>query len=100
MSVTWYKKLYVGQGMKKCAKRVRRQLDRGIIKKHCYVITLASNGVDCLDIIPSVFLRQKTLMNRLPMVVGLASSKDEAVDLVRMIAVDCLIATGDADIRG
>lgn len=99
MQVMWYKRLYVGEGMRGSERRVRRQLEKGLVKKPYYLITLASNGVDCLDIVHSFFLKQRVLRERLPMVVGVAETKQEALDIVRIIAVDCFVATGGADIR-
>lgn len=96
---SWYSSLYVGKLMKKEEKRVRRQLDAGKPSTRCFVITLAANGSDYLDILSTDYLAQKALLERLPMIVGLAGTKQEALELVMQILQDCLRDSHEADIR-
>ena len=97
--LSFYKPLYTDVSLADRADRICRMLARGKTDTGCYVITLASNGTDHLDIISSLFLKQSLLRESLPMVVGVASSKKEALGLVQKITDDCLRETGGTDIR-
>lgn len=97
--LTWYEPLYLDGHLRKREKSLRKRLNEGRVDVGHYLITLSSNPADNLDIISTSFLVQPALYDRLPMVVGLASSKKEAMRLVLRITDDCLSATGGADLR-
>ena len=96
----WSEALYVDPHLKSREERIRSRLDDGKTDLGHYLITLASNGSDQLDVIASGYLTQKRLLERLPLIVGIASSKKEALRLVVRIAEEGMAETGDADIRG
>ncbi|WP_274940700.1 hypothetical protein [Chordicoccus furentiruminis] len=95
----WADTLYLGESVRKEAGAIRHRLDMDRPDRGHIVITLASNGTDMLDLVPTVFLRQPALRLHLPVIVGLASSKEEAVGLVERMIGDSLRARGDADLR-
>ncbi len=97
--LSWYEPLYIGDSTGRYAGRIRKRLDAGRTDVGHYLITLASNGTDELDIIPSGLLTQSFLRERLPMIVGVASGRKEALRLVTAIAGDCVRQTGDVRIR-
>ena len=96
----WYEPLYVDDNLKNRKLSIKKRLDSGKVDLGHYLVTLASNGSDQLDVISTSYLSQKALYERLPMVVGLASTKKEAMKLVVSIADDCIRGSGGADIRG
>ncbi|MDO4619561.1 MAG: hypothetical protein Q4B09_02965 [Lachnospiraceae bacterium] len=96
---TWYDPLYTGESIQKEEKKIRRRINRGKPQVGYYVLTLASNGTDLLDLVPVHWLRQKECSSRLPAIVGLAGTKKEAVDLVIRMTEDCMRERGDADLR-
>ena len=97
--LSWYEPLYIGGSTGRYARKIRRRLDSGKTDVGHYLITIASNGTDELDIVQSGLLSQTILRSRLPMIVGLASGRKEALDLAAVIAEDCLRETGDVRIR-
>ncbi len=95
----WSEHLYVGDQVKRYADRVRKRLNKGKSDVGHYLITLAENDRDQLDIINTMFLMTDRSRDRLPLVLGIASTRGEALDLVRQMTEDCLNDTGTADLR-
>ncbi len=94
----WYPKLYIGSGAQPNAGKIIRKLKKNTIQPGIYVITLAANGHDMLDILPSVMLQQAKVRDQLPMVVGVAKGRKEALELARQIVQDTFDATGGCDV--
>ena len=76
-------RLYIGKSAERYEKRIRARLDAG----------------DMLDIIGTGFLVQPSLARHLPMIVGIARTKKEAIDMVVQMVDDCLRSRGDCDLR-
>ena len=70
--LTWYKKLYVGDTAKKKKDKIIQKVNRRKPQLEVYLITLASNPENLLEIISTNQLMQKTIYRRCPMIVGLA----------------------------
>ena len=81
----WYKNLYVGNTAKKKEKTLRRKISCGIGTFNVFVITLAVNEQNHLEIYPAAQLLQKTLRRRCPLIVGIAVGYEEAVEIVEQI---------------
>ena len=79
----WYSKLYIGDRAKPKAEKIIRKLKRNAGQIDIYLITLAANGQDMLDIIHSAYLKLPAVRRNLPMIVGIAKGYDEAVDIVQ-----------------
>lgn len=92
----FYKYLYIGDTVKNPAKAKRR------LKLHIgqllYVISL-SGGEDQLEIYHSAYLKQRYYRHHPPVIIGIASSHEEAVELVIQITKECLLATGECDLK-
>lgn len=92
----FYKYLYIGDTVKNPAKAKRR------LKLHIgqllYVITI-SQGQDQLEIYHSAYLKQRYYRHHPPVIIGIASSRQEAVELVIRITRECLLATGECDLK-
>lgn len=95
----WYEQLYVGDNAKNRINYYIRRISNGKPVKDIYLVTLASNGVDQLDIIKSNYVLQPIMKKMCPMIVGIAKGYDEARALVVSMAMDSIKTTGDADIR-
>ena len=68
----WYKDLYVGESIVHKTKKVKWKIMHNAGQIGIYVITLASNTQNLLDIIPSYELMQKGYPKKDMVVVGLA----------------------------
>ena len=80
-------------------RRIQRALDKGKTADPAYLITLSSNENNQLDIISTLYLRQDSVTGRLPLVVGVARDKKDAVGMVRDILEETIRATGLPDMR-
>ena len=95
--LTWYNRLYIGNNAKKRADRAIRRLNEKMVRG-IYLITLASNEKNQLDILSAYNLIQPVVYRRCPMVIGIAWGYDEAVELVIHITNESLEKTGKADL--
>lgn len=97
--LNWYNRLYVGDNAKKKIEKYRKSLNRGKLVPGVYLITLAANEVDQLDIISSHYLIQNAVYRRCPMIVGVASGYKEALSLVIRMTEETFSRTGTANIK-
>lgn len=95
----WYKKLYIGDNAKKKARTTIKKLKQGKLVLSAYVITLASNEKNLLDLFPAAQLKQKVSRNLCPMIVGLADDYEEALQLVQQIIEETYQRQGNTDVR-
>ena len=95
----WYEHLYVGEGAKKRIRSYIRRISNGKPVMDIYLVTIASNEANQLDIIKSHFLLQPIVMKMCPMIVGIAKGYEEAQELVVSMVEDTMKATGGTDIR-
>lgn len=94
----WHKHYYKGAGVKNTT-RIRFRLNQGKPVPGIYLITLSENPHNLLEILPSLTLIQKTAVQLCPEIVGIASSKDEAFDLVTSMIQNVYDETGDFKIK-
>lgn len=95
----WYGNLYVGGSIahhkiEKIKWKIRH--NAGLV--NIYVITLASNPKNLLDIIPSQELMQKAYPKKKLYVIGLACGYEASLELVRQIVDEVYQNTGTFDI--
>ena len=95
----YFSHLYIGKKAAGMEKKIRRSVERGKDIPGIRLITLASNGVDQLDIIPLFCLKQKQVRERLPVIAGFAGSREEALEVVRRMIGDAVRDTGCCDLR-
>ena len=95
----WYSNLYIGDNAKKQAKNIIRKINTGAGQLDIYIITLAHNPENHLEIIASSSLLQKTVRQMCPMIVGIAKSREEALSLVTKITAEVYEKTNSANIR-
>ena len=94
----FHKHLYIGKTIKN-PKTVKMKLRINAGLLGIFIITLA-DGTDQLEIYHAAFLKQK-LHRKLwpPYVIGIASSKEEAMEMVTQITGECYNATGTARLK-
>ena len=89
----WMKGFYIGEGVKN-PRRTKQRIDSGKITPGIYLVTLSDNPNHLMEIIPALMLLQKPFQSLCPPVIGMASDKDEAMELVRRITEEVYQATG------
>ena len=97
--LTWYSRLYIGNNAKRNVNQVIRRLNARKIVSGIYLVTLASNEKNQLDIIRAYHLVQPVVYRMCPMGVGIASGYEEAVELGIQITKESVEKTGKADLR-
>ncbi len=92
----FYKYLYIGDTVTN-PQKVKRKLKRhaGV---QVYVITIASSR-DQLEIYHSAYLKQKYYRYHPPVIVGIASNYEEAVEIIIKITREALEATGNCNLK-
>lgn len=90
----WYEDLYVGESIIHKTNKIKWKIRHNAGQIDIYVITLASNKQNLLDIIPAQELLQKAYPKSTLSVVGLAKGYQEAVDVTVSIITEVYEQTG------
>lgn len=92
----FYKYLYIGDTVTN-PQKVKRKLKRhaGV---QAYVIAIASSQ-DQLEIYHSAYLKQRYYRYHPPVIVGIASNYEEAVEIIMKITRESLEATGNCNLK-
>lgn len=91
------RKLYLDEYTNKYRARIMKKLRAGKLCMGIYVICLSSSERDLLDIIPSYMMFNPSVKNKL--VIGIASSKEDAYDLCIHIVEDVYAKTSGYDLK-
>ncbi len=83
--MTWHDDLYVGESIIHKTDKIKWKICHNAGQLNIYVITLASNEKNLLDIIPARELLQKGYPKQNLYIVGLAKGYDEAVEVAASI---------------
>ena len=94
----WYKNLYLGNTVKGQEKKLRRKLEKGN-RRGIWLVTIASNEENNLDLIPAELLLQKSLRVQCPMIVGMGFTRIEAMGILLEIVQEVYRETQDMNIR-
>lgn len=95
----YYRYLYLGSGLEKKKEKVIRKLEKGKFQLDLYVITLAENVKNHLEIYSSNLFLQPDFPYEDFFVVGIARGYEDAVELVEEITKEVYNETEGADIR-
>ena len=100
--VVWSDKLRYGGRMREgfLSKRIRKRLSKGKAVIGVYLVALTSNRDNLIDIIDVKELIFPYYKRQRIDVIGMAYSKDAALELTRDIIQDMYLETGGFDIRG
>jgi len=98
--VTYSERLYTnGEISQRKLNRIKRNIRQGRGRFNLYLISLSNNKYDQLDIIHNSMFKQKLYRKFDIRVVGLASSLEEAKELVLNILNDTIEETGTVDMK-
>ena len=82
----WYKQLYIGDNAKKKKKEWIRKINMGAGVVDVYLITLAVNPENQLEIFSANELKQKARRRNCPLIIGLCKGYEEALEMtVRLV---------------
>lgn len=95
----WSKNLYYGEQAKKKATRIRWRVEHRRPQYEVYLITLAQNPENQLEITEANQLLQKTVYRRCSEIIGIACGYGEALELVRQLAETTYRKQKNGDIR-
>lgn len=95
----WSQHLYIGEKAQKHQGALIREIEEGSLKSRAYILTLPLNEANQLELVPAKDLFWKTAAGRTPLIVGVASDKQEAMVLFEQIVNESLKTRGDADIK-
>ncbi len=95
----WYDALYTGESCRDQKDAIIEEVSSGVYRRNLYLITLAANGRDLLDIRKAAALSREGLSSMLPMIVGIATGREEAGQVARAVIEDCYRQTKDVDVR-
>lgn len=94
----WYENLYAGESIQDRLEKVKWKIRHNAGQTDIYVIAIASNPKNLLDIIPSRELLQKGYPKKDLYIIGLAHGIDEAHEVVKQIIDEVYQTTGGFDI--
>ena len=95
----WYEDLYVGESIVHKKSIIKRKMLHNAGQIDIFVISLASNPANLLDIIPAKELLQKAYPKKDMYVIGLAKGYEEAVNLTASIINEVYQKTGAFGLR-
>lgn len=95
----WYEDLYVGYSLLDKKRQIMRKIKNGKPMFNKYVITLPKNDYDTLEIYPADVMIQKWYKDSDIVVIGIAEGKEEAMDIMVLIIMDCLNQTGGVKVK-
>ena len=90
----WYDDLYVGESIRHKVNNIKWKIEHNAGQINMYVIALASNPQNLLDIIPAQELMQKGYPKQDIYVIGLACGMKEAQLVVKQIIDEVYRETG------
>ncbi len=98
--LNWHKLIYLGEDVKDEYEKIRAELDKGSYLRGVYMITLAENPIEQLDILNSLIYAANSERYSNVTVVGLAKGYEQAKELVARMAEDVYSKSGAVGIRG
>jgi hypothetical protein len=94
----WYKHLYVGDSIAAKEDKIKWKIKHNAGMPTIYIIAIASNPKNLLDLIPSRELLQRGYPKRNLLIVGLADGYQEAVQVAQTIIQDTYQTNGNVDV--
>ena len=98
--LTWYKNLYIGENAKKDHRKLIWKVNYKRKQSNVYLITIASNEKNVLDIIEARQLAQDIVRRNCPMIFGIALGYDDALQLVQKIIEETYQKQKNTDVCG
>lgn len=97
--IKWHERLYLDKSLQADAKEQMRRFDAGEGKRSLYLFTLAKNPAEQLDLYCGAMFRRAAAREKELTVVGMAGSREGALELLKEMALDVYRETGDCNLR-
>ncbi len=97
--MNWYQNLYTGKTVEKKKERLIREIEQEKYRGNTYLITLAANPENQLEILSVHMLRFSYIRRNCPLIVGIASGRGEALRLLEKIVQEAYETTGEIKLR-
>lgn len=95
----WYKRLYIGDNAKKKEKWIKWCVNHKIYPKQVYLVTLASNPKNLLDVFSVKQLKHEFIKQKCPLILGMGLGKDDAVKIVQQIVEETYKSQGNTNVQ-
>lgn len=95
-AMEFYQNLYIGDSIKK-PDRIKKKLKKYDKINNVWLISYAKENRQ-LEIYHSLMLQQYYYKENPPYIIGIAGSQEEAAQIIRRIAEECVRETGNADL--
>ena len=98
--INFHYQLYLGEGLEfKDLIQIKKDLRENPVGANLFLITLAANEHEQLDIYDAKYLIQKYYSKNPPYVIGIAKEKGQAISVVEELMQECVRNRGDANLR-
>ncbi|MBQ0001124.1 MAG: hypothetical protein KBT01_06260 [Clostridiales bacterium] len=94
----WIDDLYTGPGIED-AMEVIQAVNNGEQEEERYLITLPTNPANLMDFFKADALKNPHVYELCPAIIGVAVSKEEAMELSKQILMECYEKTGGFHIK-
>lgn len=91
----WYSRLYVSDDLKEKKDKIMDKIEHGVGTPGIYLITVASNEKNLLDIFTADQLLWPVMHRICPVIVGMTRSYEEATDLAASMILEAYKCTGE-----
>ncbi|MFP3154978.1 hypothetical protein LQZ18_11260 [Lachnospiraceae bacterium ZAX-1] len=95
----WYRNMYASENIAHKKERIKWKIKHNAGQINIYVIALAANPKNLLEIIPAIEMMQKAYPKKDMFIVGIAKGYEEAVDLIVQIIMEVYRATDGFQVR-
>ena len=95
----WYDALYLSENIEQKADKIKWKIQHNAGMLNMYVIALAANSENLLEIISTKELMQRYYPKKQLLIVGMAKGYEEAVEIAATIVVETMNELGNTDIR-
>jgi hypothetical protein len=95
----WYSDLYIGASIGAERREIRQEISAGHQPPNIYILCLAANPADLLDIVPAHTVSRAGEYSREWEILGFARGKEEATLLAAVLMQDIFRMTGGFDVR-
>lgn len=95
----WYDDLYLSENIEQKADKIKWKINHNAGLLNMYVITLACNNENLLEIINTKELMQRDYPKRTLVIVGIAKGYEEAIGLAATVIVETINELGNTDIK-
>ena len=96
----WYRHLYMDKKCMHHVNRLKYKIEHGEVHKGVYLIHLPDRDGAVLELIPSILLQQSRYPREMLRIIGMGSTRGQALELIRQIVDEVYQSQGNFDIAG